>query len=67
LFDGDYCSLQGISQMMPTATLGSRFRGDDEGDAFAPELGADWEFLARRSLQSTQGIGLSFSTWRSKR
>jgi dihydrofolate reductase len=40
---------------------------DFEGDAYAPELGDDWEISARRAMRSAQGIGLSFSTWRRTR
>ena len=37
---------------------------DFEGDAFAPELGAQWEEMARESHASANGPGFSFATYR---
>ena len=39
---------------------------DFEGDAFAPQLGADWEETAREAHVSKTGLGFSFVTYARK-
>jgi dihydrofolate reductase len=40
---------------------------DFEGDAFAPELGTQWEEVAREAHTSASGLNFSFATYRRRK
>ena len=53
------------AQAMPLASRAvvTEIDADFEGDAFAPELGADWKEIARTAHVAASGLTFSFATY----